>query len=243
MTSDLNGIKAIFFDAGGTLIHLDSSRIRDLLSDELRIELSLEKFPLAQSLAMARVADLVAAGAGSTEQLKREFYTTLLPETGVSTEMLSCAVDCAFNLAREEMLWRKADERAAPVLDELKKRGYVLGVVSNSDGRIESAFEQAGLASYFDFFIDSYNVGVEKPNPGIFRLATERAGVTSGEAAYVGDLYQVDVVGARNAGLIPILYDPFDLNKDADCIKIGSIEELLTFYPRNGCDTTPSALA
>lgn len=230
MSSDLHGIQAIFFDAGGTLIHLDSSRIRDLLRDELRIEISLERFPRAQALAMARVAELVAAGAGSTEQLKREFYTTLLLEIGVSKEKLGYAVDCAFKLAREEMLWRKTEEGTAQTLEELKNRGYVLGVVSNSDGRIESAFAQAGLTSYFDFFIDSFNVGVEKPDPEIFRLATERALVAPEQVAYVGDLYWVDVVGARNAGLIPILYDPFQLNRDVDCLSTRSLSDLLTLF-------------
>ena len=228
MISDLNAIKAIFFDAGGTLLHLDSVRIRDLLRDEVNVELSLERFPRAQSLAMARVAELVAAGVGSTEQLKREFYTTLLPETGVSREKLSDAVDCVYKLAREEMLWRKTEDGTAPALEELKKRGYILGVVSNSDGRIESAFEQAGLTAYFDFFIDSFNVGVEKPDPGIFLLATERASVAPEQAAYVGDLYWVDVVGARSAGLLPILYDPFELTPLPGCLTIRSIGELLT---------------
>lgn len=227
LSDALQGIRAILFDAGGTLIHLDSSRIRDLLSVELNIEISLDRFSRAQSLAMARVAELVAAGAGSTEQLKREFYTTLLPETGVSKGKLSAAVECAFKLAREEMLWRKSEEATAPVLGELKKRGYILGVVSNSDGRIESAFQLAGLTSYFDFFIDSFLVGVEKPDPRIFRMAIERAGVDPSEAAYVGDLYPVDVLGARSAGLLPILYDPCDLNRDVDCLRIRTIKELL----------------
>ena len=228
MSSDLNGIKAIFFDAGGTLLHLDSVRIRDLLSEELNVEVSLERFPLAQSLAMARVAELVAAGAGSTEQLKREFYTTLLPETGVTRERLSDAVECIYKLAREEMLWRKTEQGTAPALEELKKRGYILGVVSNSDGRIESAFEQAGLTSYFDFFIDSFHVGVEKPDPEIFLLATEQAKVAPEQAAYVGDLYWVDVVGARSAGLLPILYDQFELIPQPGCLTIRSIGEMLT---------------
>ena len=48
------------------------------------------------------------------------------------------------------------------------------------------------------------------------------------EAAYVGDLYLVDVVGAREAGLLPILYDPFDLSHDVDCLRIRTIDELLT---------------
>ena len=230
MSSDLDGIKAIFFDAGGTLLHLDSVRIRDLLSDELNVEMSLERFPLAQSLAMARVAELVAAGVGSTEQLKREFYTTLLPQTGVTKENLSDAVDCVYKLAREEILWRKTEQGTARALEELKKRGYILGVVSNSDGRIESAFEQAGLTSYFDFFIDSFHVGVEKPDPEIFLLATERAKVAPEQAAYVGDLYWVDVVGARSAGLLPILYDPFKLSPRPDCVSTRSISELLALF-------------
>ena len=227
-SSELNGIKAIFFDAGGTLLHLDAACIRELLSTALRIEISLDSFRRAQSLAMARVAELVAAGAGFTEQLKREFYATLLPETGVSAAKLSDAVDCAFTLAREQMLWRKTEEGTAAVLEKLKQRGYILGVVSNSDGRIENAFKQAGLTSYFDFFIDSFNVGVEKPDPGIFRMATTRAMIDPHQAAYVGDLYAVDVVGARSAGLVPILYDPFDLNKEVDCRTIRALGELLT---------------
>lgn len=226
MNTPLRDIKAIFFDAGGTLLHLDSSRIRDLLRNALDLDISLDKFQFAQSLAMSRVAELVASGAGSTEQLKREFYATLLPQTGVSDERLSDAVECAFKLAREEMLWRKTEEGTAQALDDLKRAGYTLAVVSNSDGRIESAFKHAGLSSYFDFFIDSYNVGVEKPDPAIFLLATERALVAPEQAVYVGDLYWVDVIGARNAGLIPILYDPFQFNSEPDCVTIRSVSEL-----------------
>ena len=227
MNINNNDIKAVFFDAGGTLLHLDSLCIRNLLRDALNVDINLDKFRYAQSLAMSRVAELVAAGAGSTEQLKREFYSTLLPKTGVSAEQLSDAVECSFNLARDEMLWRTTEEGTAQVLDDLKTAGYVLAVVSNSDGRIERAFEQAGINGYFDFFIDSYHVGIEKPDPEIFRLATERADVLPEETAYVGDLYWVDVVGARNAGLIPILYDPFDFNGASDCWTIRSLSELI----------------
>ena len=177
---------------------------------------------------MSRVAELVTAGAGSTEKLKRDFYSTLLPKVGVTKEKLVAAVECVLKLAQREMLWRKAEVTSADTLAQLKARGLILGVVSNSDGRIESAFEQAGLSDYFDFFIDSFNVGVEKPDPEIFRLAADRADLAPHEAAYVGDLYWVDVVGARNAGLLPILYDPFELTSDADCLKIRSINELLT---------------
>jgi putative hydrolase of the HAD superfamily len=176
---------------------------------------------------MSRVAELVAAGRGSTENLKREFYLTLLPAIGISGERLDEAVECALSLAKAEMLWRKADLATASTLRQLRERGLTLAVVSNSDGRIEQAFQQAGLTEYFDFFIDSFLVGVEKPDPAIFLMASERAGIAPSEAAYVGDIYEVDVIGARAAGLAPALYDPYHLNRNADCLTIRAIEDLL----------------
>jgi HAD superfamily hydrolase (TIGR01549 family) len=227
LNGNLRNIKAIFFDAGGTLIHLDSSHICGLISAEMGADPSPDKFRRAQYVAMLRVAQLVAEGAGSTETLKAQFYSTLLPEIGVPADKLRQAVECILQLAHAEMLWRKADESTPLTLRGLKERGIMLGVISNSDGRIEDAFEQAGLSSYFDFFIDSFLVGVEKPDPKIFHIATERAQIAPAQAAYVGDLYSVDVVGARDAGLIPVLYDPYELNPQADCIRIRMLGELL----------------
>ena len=223
-------MKAIFFDAGGTLVHLDSARLSKLLCDELGCELALDGFPRAQSLAMTTVAQLAVDGAGTTDTLKAQFYTTLLPELGLAQDKLSQAVECALNLAAAEMLWRTADAATAPVLRELKRRGFTLGIISNADGRLESSFALAGLTEHFDFFIDSFVVGVEKPNPAIFRFALEQAGVAPHEAAYVGDIYPVDVLGARGAGLLPILYDPADLAGDADCLRIRQLNELLTLF-------------
>jgi HAD superfamily hydrolase (TIGR01509 family) len=224
-------VKAIFFDAGGTLIHLDCARLRQLISDELGCELALDGFPRAQCLAMDTVARLAAEGVGTTDQLKRQFYTTLLPEIGLAADKLSDAVECALKLAQAEMLWRRADPTTAPVLRELKRRGFALGIISNADGRLESSFAQAGLTEHFDFFVDSFLVGVEKPDPAIFRSALKQAGVAPHEAAHVGDIYAVDVIGARRAGLVPILYDPAEINPGADCLRIRQLEELLTLFP------------
>ena len=60
-------------------------------------------------------------------------------------------------------------------------------------------------------------VGVEKPDPEIFRIALRRAGVEAAEAVHVGDLYAVDVVGARRAGLEPVLLDPHGRYGDRGC--------------------------
>ncbi|HXG63533.1 MAG TPA: HAD family hydrolase, partial [Blastocatellia bacterium] len=144
LNHNLRGIRAIFFDAGGTLIHLDAPRICALLRDELGLEAVVDRFPRAQSMAMRHVAKLVAAGHGSTEQLKDQFYGVLLPEVGIPQEKVPVAAACVLKLARAEMLWRKYEEAIPSVLLRLKERGLLLAVVSNSDGRIESAFAQAG---------------------------------------------------------------------------------------------------
>jgi len=225
----LKHIKAIFFDAGGTLVHLDDCSICDLIKTELGIETAAaqERFTRAQHLGMSEVARLVAEGTGSTEQLKRQFYSVLLPEIGVSSERLEDAIACVLRLAQKEILWRKAGPGTARTLRELKERGLALAIVSNSDGRVESALKQAGISEFFDFFIDSFLVGVEKPDPRIFQMAADRAGIAAGEAVYVGDLYSVDVVGARRAGMLPILYDPYGFNKSSDCLTISAISDLL----------------
>src|SRR5438034_6920586 len=129
----LHSIKAIFFDAGGTLIHLDSSYICRCLKKELGVDLNESRFRSAQFLGMSRVAELVAARAGSTEKLKREFYSTLLPEVGVPAEKLDAVVACVLKLAHSEMLWRTTDISNARTLAQLKARGLILAIVSNSD--------------------------------------------------------------------------------------------------------------
>src|SRR4030095_6022858 len=77
---------------------------------------------------------------------------------------------------------------AAPARAHAKAAGLIVGVISNSNGTVSRTLECAGLGVWIDFVVDSSVVGVEKPDPRIFSMAVERAGVSPGEAAYVGDL-------------------------------------------------------
>ena len=88
------------------------------------------------------------------------------------------------------------------------------------------AFPRLGLAEYFDVILDSAVEGVEKPDRRYFELALSRAGATPDTTVHVGDFYNIDVVGARNAGLQAILVDERDQYRDADCPRIRSIAEL-----------------
>jgi putative hydrolase of the HAD superfamily len=101
-------------------------------------------------------------------------------------------------------------------------------VVSNSDGRVEEALVAAGLRDCFDVVLDSALVGVEKPDPAIFRAALAALGVAPDEALYVGDLYDVDVVGARAAGMEAVLLvpDAAGPGPGPDCRRISSLAVL-----------------
>lgn len=101
---------------------------------------------------------------------------------------------------------------ARPVLGDLKAAGYVLGLVSNRPGDLKPDAEKYGLAEFFDFTLSGGQAGCYKPDPRVFYAALRLAGdVSPAEAAYVGDNFFADVVGALNVGMDAILIDPRDV--------------------------------
>ena len=94
---------------------------------------------------------------------------------------------------------------AAPALRALRARGMRLVVVSNWDVSLHAALEQAGLAPLLHGAISSAELGSAKPDPAIFRHGLVLAGVPAEHALHVGDTPELDVVGARAAGVEPLL--------------------------------------
>jgi HAD superfamily hydrolase (TIGR01549 family) len=113
-----------------------------------------------------------------------------------------------------------------PLLEFLKRSGYVLGVVSNREEPYHDEIKSIKLDSYFQFVLAGGEVNSFKPQALIFERALELAGTSAQETMYIGDNYFADVVGARRAGLIPVLYDPISLFPDAGCAIIKSFAEL-----------------
>jgi putative hydrolase of the HAD superfamily len=112
------------------------------------------------------------------------------------------------------------------VIPELRNAGYILGVVSNRDHPYQDEIDELGMQGYFHFSMAGGEVKSWKPDPAIFQAALERAGSTAQETLYVGDNYFADVIGARRAGLRPVLYDPRGLFHEPGCPVIVSFEEL-----------------
>jgi FMN phosphatase YigB (HAD superfamily) len=118
-------------------------------------------------------------------------------------------------------------EEIPNVLTLLQEGGYVLGVVSNRETSFQEELQELKLDSYFNFTLSAGEAGSFKPDAPIFERALEMAGVSAEEAIYVGDNYFADIVGSKNAGLIPVLYDPTNIFPDApDCHIIQSFNQL-----------------
>ena len=154
----------------------------------------------------------------------------------------ACGVpDDAFDEALEHLhaefatgaLWSRVIPGSVEGLRALARTGVHVGVVSNSDGLVAERLREQevlqvgpGLGVPVATVIDSGEVGVEKPDPRIFRLALDALGIGPERAWYVGDMPGIDVVGARAAGLHPIVMDPFGLHFVADYDRVASLAEL-----------------
>lgn len=219
-------MKAILFDAGNTLLYLDHAFLVSLLREH-GVETSGDALLAAEYDARLLVDEQMRGGRLKTDEDRgRAYVMEVLRRVGTGEALFPALAARLEARHLERNLWCVVRERTAETLAELRASGYRLGVVSNSDGRVEGLLEEEGLRPYFDFVIDSARVGVEKPDPRIFRLACERAGVEPHEAAYVGDLYEVDVVGARAVGMRAFLVDPLGRMDHLDCERIAGIHEL-----------------
>lgn len=116
--------------------------------------------------------------------------------------------------------------QAQSALIRLKDAGFRLGVVSNRERPFAEELEKIGLSPYFDFSLAAGEVQVYKPEPGIFEAALQRLDAHAHETVYVGDNYYADVVGARRAGLQPVLYDPGGIYPETDCPVLVSFDQL-----------------
>ena len=111
-------------------------------------------------------------------------------------------------------------------LSRLESAGLRLGLVSNFEEWLERLLEQLGVARFFDVRVISGVEGVEKPDPAIFRLALERAGVEPGASVYVGDSPEFDTAPAEALGMLGVLIDRRGRFPDHPGPRITSLDEL-----------------
>ena len=227
--------KAILFDVGMTLIQprfSDAGICAAICAQHgysvplARIEEEMSDFTDTLVARYREKGDLWASEEGVREffvQLYAEFFEALgLPQP---RELAACV----YQRAQHPENWSPFPE-VMGLLAELKGRGLILGVVSDWGDWLPDLLLSLGLTRHLDFVIVSAVVGATKSTSHIFQLALQRAGVRPNEALYVGDTYHTDILGARTAGLRPILLDRSgSAPTTVDCPVIGSLEEIWEF--------------
>ncbi|MBA3691643.1 MAG: HAD-IA family hydrolase [Actinobacteria bacterium] len=207
--------RAIFFDAGETLVHAHPS-FPQLFADVLaregfavgvdavhgQMEHVSERFSQA-----ARDEELWTTSPARSRAFWLSVYERFLRGLGLPTDD-----------GLHEILYGEFTDLAnyalfddvPPTIAELRRRGALLGVVSNFEEWLERLLERLGVLEAFDVRVVSGLEGMEKPDLRIYRLALERAGVEAADAAFVGDNPEFDVDPPAALGMFPVLIDRRD---------------------------------
>ena len=226
-------IKAVFFDFYNTLVRFwpPLDQIQQASCQEFGFHVEPEAINYGYSVAdiyFNRENEMKPLATRDDEE-RLEFFARyeqiLLDNAGlpVSLDLARQIWQIAISVPKDFI----AFEDTVAVLEEMKQKGYLVGVISNLRRDMDQLCSDLGLAPYLDFCITSAEVGVEKPDPAIFVAALARAGVGPGEAVHVGDQPRSDLVGAKGAGLHAVLLDRGGWHEDVDnCVRIAQLTEL-----------------
>jgi putative hydrolase of the HAD superfamily len=208
------GVRLLSLDAGNTVIFLDHARLARLAAPH-GLDVDAAALVRAEGRAKHRHANraLVDVAWAHKRAPGAEGWGamtgTILQEAGLAEKALPAALDALWASHVDLNLWSRVPEGLGAALDRLRARGVPVVLVSNSEGMLEPLFERLRIRGHFDLLLDSGKVGIEKPDPRIFRLALDPFGVAPDAALHLGDVYSTDVLGARAAGMRAALIDPY----------------------------------
>ena len=219
-------IKAVFFDAGNTILFINFKIIKKIL-EEYGYKVSLTELKEAELKWRTSLEDNIEELKHLTDQeVLPHYFTEALRPLGIQKSDLEVIVQEIISRHRKKMLWSIFPSSVRKVIVELRKKGYKVGVISNSDGRLVNQLKSLKVYDLFDAVIDSREVGVEKPNPQIFEIAMKRLKVTPQESIYVGDLYSIDIIPAQKMGIRAILFDPGNHFPHLHCPRIQRLKDI-----------------
>ena len=220
-------LETVFLDAGGVLIYPNWWRISDALAAQ-GVTVSPEALMKADPIARRELDDLKVIGGTTDASRGWLFFDLILGHAGIErSDATAAALTVLHAYHTSSNLWEYIPPDVVPALEALRGRGLRLVVVSNANGTLRKHMDRLDLTRRFDVVLDSADEGVEKPDPRFFEIALERSGARKDTTIHVGDLYYVDVMGARRAGLRGVLLDEADLRPDADCPRVRSLEALV----------------
>lgn len=194
---------AISIDFGQTLASLDPS----LLASRLRGRgLDVKEAAIESSLprAWAVYDEIVRSGAAGHPW--RELMASLLEGAGVPDVYRGPTVEWLWSEQPRKNLWRKPVPGMFRICVDLERARIPFGVLSNSEGQLAQLVDEMGWSDVIRVVVDSGRVGIEKPDPRIFRFIADRLGVDTAEMIHIGDSFGADVEGALAAGMRAIWF-------------------------------------
>jgi putative hydrolase of the HAD superfamily len=224
-------VRAVLFDLDDTLFdHRQCARMA--LAELHRAHASLQscafdEFERLHARFLEELHHRVLAGELPLDEARQERFRRLFQAAGVAPDddMVATAAS-AYRHGYQRV--RQPIAGAVPLLRVVKQHALV-GIVSNN--LLEEQRDKlrcCALDEHVDALVVSEDVGISKPDPGIFAVALERLGCTPQEAVMVGDSWAADVVGAIAAGIRAIWFNPLGrAAPDPDAL----IEELKALEP------------
>ena len=206
-------IKAVFFDLYQTLIDYNPPRgkvLARIISDYgiiITADALRRPINIADEFIYEEFSRLPIGKRSENEQktLFARYQTILLEEAGIkpTADLIRNNIVKMQQVKFKRVLFNDV----LPSLERFKQNGIILGLISNVDSDIKPLFDELGLTPLLQVVITSLDVGYRKPQPEIFKEAARRAGVETDESMYIGDQYQIDVLGAKEAGMQGVLLD------------------------------------
>ncbi len=205
-------IQLVVFDLGSTLIY-EQGPWNGLFT---RADVALWR-ALRKRGVMLRASDVYGDSQTLFEVYNKEHRTepNSVSEPTILALLDELLRDKGYELSREELReamramysvtqsnWQAEDD-AVPTLEELKRRGYRMGMISNAadDDNTQVLIDKAKVRPYFEYIVSSAAFGRRKPDTIIFRAVLDHFSVPAAEAVMIGDNFQADVVGAHRAGM------------------------------------------
>ncbi|MGA7909512.1 MAG: HAD family hydrolase [Candidatus Sulfotelmatobacter sp.] len=214
--------RVIFFDVGNTLLFPNRASILAPLAEARRPT-------LAQWQALERRTkqefDQGMLGGRVDHSFWWSFHTYLLQSLDTVDESMRNAL---VENTQSSANWDQILPGTREALDRIR-RLYRTAVISNADGKIDEVLARCGIADCFESITDSGIVGFEKPRAEIFAAALQAMQARAGDSLYVGDVYSVDYVGARNAGMQAVLFDVAGTYREQEVARVESLRELETW--------------
>ena len=230
-------IRTVFLDAGGVLVFPNWERISATLAQH-GVQISAAALASAEPHAKRSIDRRQTVH--STTDAKRGwlYFDRILEKAGITPNDATAAAFAELHAYHQQSnLWEYMPPDVLPALKSMAALGLQLVVVSNANGTLDVLARRLGLTECVSCILDSYVEKVEKPDPRFFELALSRSGAQRESTIHVGDLYEVDVVGARAAGITPVLLDVAGLYPDADCDRVRSLPELVRYVDRGSTRT------